>query len=103
MGVAPFAGGQAAMGQFGQMGDLGLGPNLPSGVPRGHGRRHSVNVLNKTGAQPGLGSMFANSQDGFDDGFIPPVGLAGHAGGHARTDSSWRMSALCLYASTLFS
>ncbi|KAL4241972.1 DIS3-like exonuclease 2 [Abortiporus biennis] len=89
MGVNPFSGPQAAMGQFGQLG-VGL-DGQPQGVPRGHGRRHSVNVLNKTSAQPGLGSMFANSQDGFDDGFVPPPGLPG-ASGHARSDSSWRIN-----------
>ena len=91
MGVNPF-GGQAAMGQFGQ-GGLGL-PEQPQGIPRGHGRRHSVNVLNKSSNQPGLGSMFANSQDGFDDGFVPPPAL----GGHARNDSSWRISKSCFYS-----
>ncbi|KAH8105861.1 RNB-domain-containing protein [Cristinia sonorae] len=91
MGVTPF-GGQSAMGQFGQLGNLGMGAdNLPSGVPRGHGRRHSVNVLNKAGTQPGLGSMFSNSQDGFDDGFMPPANLPGNAG-HNRSDSSWRIN-----------
>lgn len=93
MGVAPFAGGQAAMGQFGQLGDLGVGAgSLPTGVPRGHGRRHSVNVLNKSNTQPGLGNMFASSQDGFDDGFIAPTGLPGNTGGHGHSDSTWRIS-----------
>lgn len=87
MSVNPFAGPQAAMGQFGQ-GGLGLPDTQGQGIPRGHGRRHSVNVLNKSTAQPSIGSMFANSQDGFDDGFVPPPGL----GGHTRSDSSWRIS-----------
>ncbi|CAL1700717.1 unnamed protein product [Somion occarium] len=78
---------QAAMGQFGQ-GGLGLPDTQGQGIPRGHGRRHSVNVLNKSTAQPSIGSMFANSQDGFDDGFVPPPGL----GGHTRSDSSWRIN-----------
>ncbi|THH32915.1 hypothetical protein EUX98_g1301 [Antrodiella citrinella] len=90
MGMPSFAGGQAAMGQFGQIGNLGMGTD--NGIPRGHGRRHSVNVLNKTGSQPGLGSMFSNSQDGFDDGFMPPPALAGNTGNHTRADSSWRIN-----------
>lgn len=91
MGIsAAFAG---PMGQFGQPGGLGMGlDNQPQGIPRGHGRRHSVNVLNnKSSGQPGLGSMFANNSDGFDDGFVPPAtGLAGSQ--HARSDSTWRIN-----------
>lgn len=92
VGVNPFAGSQAAMGQFGQMGNLGVGlDGQPQGIPRGHGRRHSVNVLNKLSGQPGLGSMLTNSTDSFDDGFLPPVN-APPGQGHSRTDSSWRIS-----------
>lgn len=91
MGIsAAFAG---PMGQFGQPGGLGMGlDNQPQGIPRGHGRRHSVNVLNnKSSGQPGLGSMFPNNSDGFEDGFVPPAaGLAGSQ--HARSDSTWRIN-----------
>ena len=93
MGIsAAFAGPQSAMGQFGQLGNLGMGlDSQPQGIPRGHGRRHSVNVLNnKSSAQPGLGSMFPNPSDGFEDGFVPPVGLGGSQ--HARSDSTWRIN-----------
>ena len=92
MGLNAFGGQQSAMGQFGNIGSLGMGlDGQPSSVPRGHGRRHSVNVLNKSGGQPGLGSIaFSHSADGFDDGFIPPAGLGG--AGHSRSDSSWRIS-----------
>ncbi|EPT03775.1 hypothetical protein FOMPIDRAFT_49092 [Fomitopsis schrenkii] len=83
MGIHPFGGPQAAMGQFGNL-SMGL-DGQPSGVPRGHGRRHSVNVLNKS-TSPALGALgFSQSVDGFDDGFAAP-------GGHARNDSSWRIS-----------
>ena len=91
-GLNAFGGPQTAMGQFGSLSGLGMGlDGQPSSVPRGHGRRHSVNVLNKTGGQPSLASLgFSHSADGFDDGFAPPVGLGGS--GHSRSDSSWRIS-----------
>ncbi|KAH9938167.1 uncharacterized protein B0H18DRAFT_965883 [Fomitopsis serialis] len=87
-GMNPFGGQQAAMGQFGNLGSLGMGlDGQTSGVPRGHGRRHSVNVLNKSGS-PGMGALgFSQSADGFDDGFTAPAG-----NGHARNDSSWRIN-----------
>ncbi|KAH9951601.1 RNB-domain-containing protein [Amylocystis lapponica] len=91
MGMNSFGGPQAAMGQFGNLG-LGMGlDGQPQPVPRGHGRRHSVNVLNKSNSQPGMGSMGFNGPDGFDDGFTPPPNLGGPPG-HARTDSSWRIN-----------
>ncbi|KAI0677605.1 RNB-domain-containing protein [Trametes maxima] len=90
-GMGGFGGPQAAMGHFGSLSNLGMGlDGQPSSVPRGHGRRHSVNVLNKTGG-PSLASLgFSASADGFDDGFAPPAGLGGS--GHSRSDSSWRMN-----------
>ncbi|KAI0771610.1 hypothetical protein BD413DRAFT_625073 [Trametes elegans] len=90
-GMNAFGGPQTAMGQFGNLSSLGMGlDGQPSAVPRGHGRRHSVNVLNKTGG-PSLASLgFSASADGFDDGFAPPVGLGGS--GHSRSDSSWRIN-----------
>lgn len=87
MGINAFGANQTAMGQFGTMGNLGMGlDGQAQNMPRGHGRRHSVNVM-KSGGAPGLGAMYANPQDGYDDGFVPPAGL-----GHARSDSSWRIS-----------
>lgn len=82
------------MGQFHSMGNLGLGlDNQPAGLPRGHGRRHSVNVVNKTGANHNsVGSVnfpYTN-QDGFEDGFTP--GFGGHSRTTSRVDSSWRIS-----------
>lgn len=85
---------QTAMGQFGALGNLGLGlDGQPQGVPRGHGRRHSVNVV-KT---PGQGSVsYGNGQqDGFDDGFTP-ASFNAHSRQASRQDSSWRISKLNL-------
>ncbi|RPD67180.1 RNB-domain-containing protein [Lentinus tigrinus ALCF2SS1-7] len=92
MGMNAFGGPQTAMGQFGNIGSLGMGlDGQPSAVPRGHGRRHSVNVLNKSSGQPSLAALgFSHSADGFDDGFVPPPGLGGP--GHNRSDSSWRLN-----------
>jgi protein SSD1 len=87
-----------AQGMLSQLGALGsLGMSLPSdvqGVPRGHGRRHSVNVVNKTtgpGASISYGNPYAAS-DGFDDGFAPPTIGGGHSRQASRADSSWRIS-----------
>ncbi|THG99306.1 hypothetical protein EW026_g3016 [Hermanssonia centrifuga] len=85
MGISAFAGPQSAMGQFGQLSNLGIGlDSQPQGIPRGHGRRHSVNVLNKTGGQSSIGSMFGGNADGFDDGFAPPAGLNSSISQHSR-------------------
>jgi len=90
----PFAASQNPLNQFGSLGSLNLGlDGQTQGIPRGHGRRHSVNVVNKAGSQPGLGSISYGTgfQDGFDDGFAPaPVG--GHSRQTSRADSSWRIS-----------
>lgn len=91
MGLGAGLGGpQNPMGQFGQLGNFGLGlDSQPPGIPRGHGRRHSVNVLNKTSGHQGLSaSIHANNLDGFDDGFVPPAAL----NGHSRNDSAWRIN-----------
>ena len=88
------------MGQFGNLGTLGLGlDGQTSGVPaRGHGRRHSVNVVNKATTQPNLGSISYNNgfpgPDGFEDGFMPPS-FGGHSRQVSRADSSWRISGYC--------
>lgn len=81
------------MGQFG----IGSNPVLDGqapGLPRGHGRRHSVNVVNKPGApQGGSISYGANpyaAPDGYEDGFAPPP--YGHSRQVSRADSSWRIS-----------
>ena len=89
---------QNTIGQFGNLNmNVGLdGQN--QGMPRGHGRRHSVNVVNKTGGSVGLATSLsyggAYAQEGFDDGFTPS---AAAFGSHSRqpsrvTDSSWRIS-----------
>lgn len=75
------------MGQFGNLGMSSDGQ--PQGMPRGHGRRHSVNVVNKAVSQPNPGTV---GFDGFDDGFPPPPGAGGHSRQTSRVDSSWRIS-----------
>ncbi|KAF9057619.1 hypothetical protein BJ165DRAFT_1335477 [Panaeolus papilionaceus] len=78
------------MGQFGNLASLNLGlDGQPQGVPRGHGRRHSVNVVNKSISQPGMGSV---GLDSFDDGFIPPSNMGGHSRQGSRVDASWRIN-----------
>ncbi|KIJ56793.1 hypothetical protein M422DRAFT_773554 [Sphaerobolus stellatus SS14] len=70
-------------------GGVGLGlPSDDQGLPRGHGRRHSVNVLNKT-SQSSLSSF---APEGFDDGFTPPAALGGHSRQASRADSTWRIN-----------
>ncbi|KAF8843134.1 RNB-domain-containing protein [Paxillus ammoniavirescens] len=83
------------MGQFNSMGNLGVGTpdSQPSGLPRGHGRRHSVNVVNKSSIAHSSGGSVSfpySGQDGFDDGFTPPFG--GHSRTTSRVDSSWRIN-----------
>ncbi|KAH9006825.1 SSD1 protein [Lactarius hatsudake] len=65
---------------------LGL-DGQPQSISRGHGRRHSVNVVNKSGSQSTIGG-----QDGFDDGFAPPTALGGHSRQVSRADSAWRLN-----------
>jgi len=81
---------------------LGLGA-APGARGGGHGRRHSMNVINKNptaGADVGgIGPNFAaNSLDGgYDDGFTPPppaVGAGSHSRQVSRADPSWRGSKL---------
>ncbi|KIK68095.1 hypothetical protein GYMLUDRAFT_36925 [Collybiopsis luxurians FD-317 M1] len=77
-----------AMGQFGNLAGLGLGlDGQTQGVPRGHGRRHSVNVVNK-----GPGASIGGFNDGFDDGFTPPANFNGHSRQVSRADNSWRIN-----------
>jgi protein SSD1 len=94
---------QNPMGQFSNMG-IGMnmaGLGLEQGVPRGHGRRHSVNVVNKNGGAAGNGSVsYPNpyGQEQFEDGFMPPAALGGHSRQPSRAaDASWRMSTIYLF------
>ncbi|KAI5826729.1 SSD1 protein [Schizophyllum commune Tattone D] len=81
-----YGGPQNPMGQFGNLGTLNMGlDGQTQGVPRGHGRRHSVNVVNKPGQSFG-------QFDGFDDGFQPPLPPGGHSRQASRADSSWRIN-----------
>jgi protein SSD1 len=83
---------------------LGLGLSATPGTRGGHGRRHSMNVINKnpTTAGPdlaGMSSNFAvnNLDGGYDDGFAPPaVGGGGHSRQPSRADPSWRNGTLML-------
>ena len=89
-----FSAPQTAMGQFGSLGTLGLGlDGQPQGVPRGHGRRHSVNVVKTPGGQGSVsyGNAYAG-QEGFEDGFTSPATFGGHSRQASRADSSWRIS-----------
>lgn len=91
-----FGGSQNPLGQYGNLGTLNLGlDGQPQGIPRGHGRRHSVNVVNKTGPGAIGGSIsYGNPYggDGFDDGFNP-ASFGGHSRQPSRVaDSSWRIS-----------
>lgn len=93
---ATFGAQQNPIGQFGSYAALGVGLDGQSqNIPRGHGRRHSVNVVNKAGTQSGMGSIsYSNpyaAQDGFEDGFVPPS-FGGHSRQASRADSSWRIN-----------
>ena len=80
-----------------QGGGLGIDQ---AGVPRGHGRRHSVNVVNKGHASAPSQFFSYNGLEGFDDGFQPPPPAAGngnHSRAQSRADSSWRISKSALH------
>jgi protein SSD1 len=99
--LSSFGAPQTAMGQFGSLGTLSLGLDGQSqGVPRGHGRRHSVNVVKTPGGQGSVsyGNAYTG-QEGFEDGFTSPATFGGHSRQASRADSSWRISEsdLCLF------
>jgi len=89
---------QNPMAQFGNLASLGIGlDGQPQTTPRGHGRRHSVNVVNKNGgsqSNTGLGTFaFPSVQETFEDGFTLPSGFnGGHSRQVSRVDSTWRIS-----------
>jgi protein SSD1 len=88
MGLGTPSGQQVLMSQLGLRNvSVGL-DGQPQGVPRGHGRRHSVNVVNKTASQ----SSVSVGQDGYEDGFTPTAALGGHSRQVSRADSAWRLS-----------
>ena len=65
-------GAQNPVNSLGNLSGLGMGlDGQTSGIPRGHGRRHSVNVLNKAVGQS-IGSFEDGGFEPFDDGFNPP-------------------------------
>lgn len=94
--VPGFGAPQINFNQYGNLG-MNMGPEVNQpGVPRGHGRRHSVNVVNKT-STPTLGNPAYNNpyqtQEGFDDGFGgPAAGFNAHSRQASRADSSWRIN-----------
>jgi hypothetical protein len=63
-----------------------------SNIYRAHGRRHSVNVLNKTPQSNSFGLSAPSPIDGFEDGFSAPPAMGGHSRSGSRVDSSWRIS-----------
>lgn len=89
---------QNPMGQFGNLASLNMNLDGQSPtVPRGHGRRHSVNVVNKNIGNSGNGNpgtfAFPSTQEGYEDGFVAPPGLnGGHSRQVSRADSTWRIS-----------
>ena len=83
---------QALMSQLG-LHNVGVGlDGQPQGMQRGHGRRHSVNVVNKSASQSNVGI----GQDGYEDGFVSPAAPGGHSRQVSRADSAWR---LCIFLS----
>jgi protein SSD1 len=82
-----FGGGQGPLGQLNLSGNLsGMSMGLDGqsqSIPRGHGRRHSVNVLNKS---MGQSISFASDYEGFEDGFMPTGPQQN------RPDANWRIS-----------
>lgn len=88
MALSGSNGQQALMSQLGLRNvSVGL-DGQPQGVPRGHGRRHSVNVVNKSTGQSNVGI----GQDVYEDGFTAPAALGGHSRQVSRADSTWRLS-----------
>lgn len=66
--------------------NVSVGLEQLQGMPRGHGRRHSVNVVNKSASQSNVGM----GQEGYEDGFGTPAALGGHSRQASRADSAWR-------------
>jgi protein SSD1 len=95
MAGGPGANFQNPMGQFANLPSMGVGlDGQTQNISRGHGRRHSVNVVNKNTGNTGSNSFaFPSTQEGFDDGFTPPPGFnGGHSRQVSRADSTWRIS-----------
>lgn len=88
----PLGLGHSPMGLGGGVG-LGLANQDAGGNKGSHGRRHSVNVINKAAEQGGAAAGLYNGaqNDGFDDGFMPSL-PGGHSRQVSRADSSWRMN-----------
>lgn len=77
-------------------GALGLGLGAAPGVRGQHGRRHSMNVINRNagsigGDISGSPNFGVSNLEGFDDGFAP-AGGGGHSRQPSRADPTWRNS-----------
>jgi protein SSD1 len=93
MGMGVSSGQQTLMSQLGLRNvSLGL-DGQPQDVSRGHGRRHSVNVVNKSASLSNVGV----GQDSYEDGFAPPAALGGHSRQVSRADSAWRLCSSLSY------
>jgi len=98
-GMNPAFAMQNPMGQFGSLGlnNMGL-DGQTQGIPRAHGRRHSVNIVNKAPSLSGIGHFVnpfgeQNRQTNFEDGFTAPAAqFGGHSRQGSRADSSWRIN-----------
>ncbi|KAF8314752.1 RNB-domain-containing protein [Clavulina sp. PMI_390] len=97
-GTGPPAFGMPSVGGFGMpnmpMPSMDFGMGMPGMANRGggHGRRHSMNVINKnTGPIPGdlAASASFGANDGFEDGFGAPGG-GGHSRQASRAEGNWR-------------
>lgn len=63
---------QNQINSLGNLSGLNMGlDGQTAGIPRGHGRRHSVNVLNKAVGQS-IGSFEDGNFEPFEDGFNAP-------------------------------
>lgn len=84
----------------------GMGLDQAS-IPKGHGRRHSVNVPSKGHASQPSQFFSYNGIDDLDGGFqapanAPPVPITQHNRNPSKADSSWRISKRSCFASREF-
>ncbi len=88
----PLPGGNFGIGAAG-VPPMDVSAGMGGGLPRGHGRRHSMNVIkNPNEGGQGLSPSFGVANlDGFDDGFQPQQ-IGGHSRQPSRADPTFRMS-----------
>ena len=81
----------SAMGQFAVPSNIGF--DLPQGFPRGHGRRHSVNVINNKGNGIGSSTNFPSVPfDNYEEEYSTQPGISSHSRQSSHNESSWRIS-----------